>query len=181
MEGFTEKDYKAFAMFENSWALVTAGSPERFNGCTVGWGCLGTLWNRPVVTVYLHPARYTCEFLQENECFTVSFFPESCKKALLVMGSRSGRDGDKLSAAGLSPVALGDSVGYKEASLSFLCRKLYQHQFDREELAPEIREYYRSSPKAFPPDENGEWQPHWVFVGEVIKSVESEKTPARSG
>ena len=172
MNGFKEKEYQAFGLFEKQWALVTAGSPERFNGCTVGWGCLGTLWNRPVVTVYLHPARYTRGFLQENDSFTVCFFPESRRKALAIMGSRSGRDGDKVSAAGLTPVPVGDSVGYREASLTFLCRKLYQHRFSRDDLAPEIQTYYRAHPEAYPPDENGEWQPHWVFVGEIVETVE---------
>ena len=89
------------------------------------------------------------------------------------MGSRSGRDGDKVSTASLTPVAVGDSVGYQEANLTFLCRKLYQHQFEKDDLAPEIQEYYRSFPKAFPPDKKGDWQPHWVFVGEVIETVEN--------
>ena len=171
MSSFREKEYKAFEMFEKQWALVTAGSPEHFNGCTLSWGCVGTLWNRPVVTVYLHPARYTLGFLLENDCFTVSFFPESCRGALGIMGSRSGRDGDKVSAAGLTPIAIGDSVGYREASTTFLCRKLYQHPFSRDDLAPEIRAYYRSYPKVYPPDEKGEWQPHWVFVGEIIETA----------
>ena len=164
-------DYRVFELFEKQWALVTAGSPERFNGCTVGWGCMGTLWNKPVITVYLHPARYTRAFLAESDSFTVCFFPEDCRKALGLMGSRSGRDGDKVRAAGLTPVAVGNSVGYKEASLTFLCRKLYQHPFAKEDLAPEIRDYYRSHAKVFPPDEHGEWQPHWVFVGEVMETI----------
>ena len=174
MSSFREKDYKVFERFEKQWALVTAGTPEKFNGCTLSWGCMGTVWNRPVITVYLHPARYTREFLLENDCFTVSFFPESARGALGIMGSRSGRDGDKVSAAGLTPVAVGGSVGYREASLTFLCRKLYQHPFSREDLAPEIREYYQAHPGVYPPDENGEWHPHWVFVGEVIDALEGD-------
>ena len=171
MGNFREQDYRVFELFEKRWALVTAGSPERFNGCTIGWGCMGTVWNRPVVTVYVYPARHTREFLLENDSFTVSFFPESCRKALGIMGSRSGRDGDKVSAAGLTPMAVGDSVGYREASLTFLCRKLYQHQLSREDLAPEIQEYYQSYPEVYPRDENGEWQSHWVFVGEVVETL----------
>lgn len=171
MELFKEKEYKVFELFDRQWALVTAGSPERFNGCTVSWGSMGTLWNRPVITVYLHPARYTRDFLKENDCFTVCFFPESCKKALGLMGSRSGRDGDKVSAAGLTPVPVGESVGYKEASLTFLCRKLYQHPFDKENLSPDIQAYYQAYPKVYPPDESGAWQPHWVFVGEIIETL----------
>ena len=47
MNGFKEKDYKVFEMFRDQWALVTAGDPEDFNSCTLGWGSLGTIWTRP--------------------------------------------------------------------------------------------------------------------------------------
>lgn len=97
MDGFKEKEYKIFEMFDKEWALVTAGSTVHYNTCTVGWGSFGTLWGgKPTITVYVHPARYTSEFLKENDTFTVSFFPESCKKALGYLGSHSGRDGDKV-------------------------------------------------------------------------------------
>ena len=86
----------------------------------------------PYRTVYVHPARYTSEFLTENDTFTVSFYPESCRNALCYMGSHSGRDGDKAAAAGLTPAAMGNSVTYEEANLTFLCKKLYQHQFAKE-------------------------------------------------
>ena len=170
MNPFTKMDYRAFEMFERQWALVTAGSPEHFNGCTIGWGCLGTLWNRPVVTVYLYPSRHTRSFLMDNDRFTVCFFPEDCRKALEIMGSRSGRTGDKVSEAGLTPVAVGGSVGYREASLTFVCRKLYQHPLAKEDLAPDIQEYYQAHPAVYPPDEEGEWQTHWVFVGEILET-----------
>lgn len=170
---YKEKDYKAFEMFAKEWALVTAGTMEDFNGCTIGWGGIGTLWRSPVVTVYLHPARLTCKYLKEHDTFTVSFYPESCKKALGIMGTRSGRDGDKVAEAGLTPVAIGDSVTFAEARQTFLCRKLYQHQLAKEALAEDIQHIYSENPNMFPPDENGEWEAHWVFVGEIIDVEES--------
>lgn len=178
MSSYKEKDYKVFDLFEKQWALVTAGTMDRFNCCTIGWGSLGTLWSGPgggrsVVTVYLHPSRYTREFVNEYSTFTVSFFPEEQRKALGILGMRSGRDGDKVGASGLTPVAFGDSVGFKEANLTFLCRKIYQHQMAKEDIAADIQEYYKSNPKVYPVDENGDWQPHWVFVGEILETAES--------
>ena len=173
MGNFEERDYKAFELFRKRWAIVAAGTPEDFNACTVGWGSLGTLWTRPgktgsVVTVYLYPTRHTREYLAANDMFTVSFFPEECRKALGIMGSRSGRDGDKTAAAGLTPVGLGGSVTFEEAALTFVCRKIYQHRMSKEGMAPDIRDYYASKPGAFPATESGEWEPHWVFVGEIV-------------
>ena len=171
---FEEKEYKPFELFRNEWGLVTAGSMEKFNSCTVAWGSMGTLWTRPgktgsVITVYLYPTRYTRELMMDSESFTVSFFPEGYQKALGYMGSKSGRDGDKVAAAGLTPVSMGNCVTYEEANLIFLCRKIYQHQFAKEDIAQDVQAYYESNPKVYPVDENGEWQPHYVFVGEIIE------------
>ncbi len=177
MSTFEEKDYKVFDLFRKQWALVTAGNMDHFNSCTIGWGSMGTIWTRSgksgaIITVYVHPARYTCEFLKENETFTVSFYPAHYKKALGIMGSHSGRDVNKPEMAGLTPVAMGDSVTYEEAQLTFLCKKIYQHQFAKEDLATEIQEYYGGNPRSFPADEEGEWQAHWVFIGEILEVVE---------
>ena len=71
MENFKEKEYKVFEMFDKQWAIVTAGSMEHYNSCTIGWGSLGNIWGHagkscPIVTVYVHPARYTSEFLEQR-------------------------------------------------------------------------------------------------------------------
>lgn len=172
MKDFRQEDYKVFEMFDKQWALVTAGRMDHFNSCTIGWGSLGNIWAADrktisTVTVYVHPARYTSEFLKESDTFTVSFYPDQYRKALGYMGGHYGRDGDKAAAAGLTPVAIGNGVTYEEANLTFLCKKLYQHQFAKEDLAPEIQEYYASMPKVYP-DFKGGWQPHIVFVGQIL-------------
>ena len=173
MIDFESKHYDVFEMFAKQWALVAAGNLEKHNACTIAWGSLGTIWTRPgksghIVTVYLHPARYSTDVLKDNDLFTVSFYPPEYKKALGYMGSHSGRNENKDINAGLTPVAFGNSVTYGEANLSFLCRKIYQHQFAKEDLHDDIKNYYKSNPKSFPVDENGDWQPHWVFVGEIL-------------
>lgn len=177
-KNLVQKDFKVFDIFSNQWALATAGTPDNFNSCTIGWGSLGNIWSRdgsvgPIVTVYIYPSRYTCEYMKAHNTFTVSFFPEEYHKALGYMGSHSGRDGDKAKAAGLTPVAIGDSVTYEEASLTFLCKKLYQHEFDKKDLAQEICDYYKDGPrKVYPLDENGDWQTHIMFVGQIIDEVD---------
>lgn len=177
MGDYQDRDFKVFDLFRNQWALVSAGDIHHFGGCTIGWGSMGTLWTKQgsdgaVVTVYLHPARYTLELLKQNDEFTVSFFPEEYRKALGYMGSHSGRDEDKIRNAGLTLVETEDAVLYQEASMTFVCRKLYGHQFEREDLAPDIQEYYRNSPRSFPVNDQGQWEPHWMFVGEVKKMIE---------
>ena len=87
------------------------------------------------------------------------------------MGSHSGREGNKDEAAGLTPIQMGESITFKEANLTFLCKKLYQHQFSKDDLASKVKEYYASMPEVYP-DFKGGWQPHIVFVGEIIDVVD---------
>lgn len=174
----SEAAANAFDLFKSRWALVTAGSPENFNTCTVSWGSMGTIWTRPgksgsIITVYLHPSRFTCEYLDKNDLFTVSFFPPEYREALGYLGSHSGRYENKVSAAGLTPLAIGRSTGFREAELTFLLRKIYAHAFSKEDIAEDVREHYLSHPASFPPDENGNWMPHRMFIGEVLEMREN--------
>lgn len=102
-----------FRKFDKQWALVTAGTPEHYNTMTISWGGLGTLWRRPVATVYVKKNRYTFEFMEQNDYFTVSFYPEAQRRALSLLGSTSGRDGDKVAAAGLTPEFLPQGITFR--------------------------------------------------------------------
>lgn len=151
-------DTEIFGLFDRQWALVTAGDLSRFNTMTIAWGGLGTLWGRPVATVYVRPTRYTHRFMEENDLFTVSFYPEECRGALQLLGSRSGRDGDKVAASGLTPMEAGGSVSFREASRTLVCKKIYRSRLVREEIPDAAwKRYYQ-------PDE----EPHDMYIGEVI-------------
>jgi len=41
--------------------------------------------------------------------------------------------------AGLTPIEIAQGVTYKEAKLTLLCQKLYQHQFSKEDITTEFR------------------------------------------
>ena len=89
-----QEEFGVFHDFRDM-ALPTAGSPEDFNTMTIGWGALGTIWGKPACTVYVRPSRYTLEFMDRNELFTVSFF-DGHKSDLSYLGRVSGRDEDKV-------------------------------------------------------------------------------------
>lgn len=168
MREFEGKDYKVFDIFNNQWGLVTAGDKSSYNTCTIAWGSFGTIWGGPcrgrsIVTVYVHPDRYTYEFLRRSDQFTVSFFPDEYHKALGYLGSHSGRDEDKISIAGLAPKLIGNAVTFEEANLTFVCRKLYEAPFEREGMADEINNGMYAT-----------WEPHWMFVGEIV-NVEDKR------
>jgi len=116
-------------MFSEAWPLLTAGNEATgYNTMTISWGHIGAIWNKPTMTVYIRPQRYTKEFVDSNELFTVSVLPSEYKEALAYLGKASGRDGDKIAKVGLTPLFDQDTTYFEEAKLVFVCRKLYQGQ-----------------------------------------------------
>lgn len=159
-----EFETRPFAMFDRDWALVTAGDLDSFNSMTVSWGSAGTLWNKPVIMVFIKPVRYTAEFMERNEYFTVSTYTDEYRSALSLIGSRSGRDSDKIAKSGLTPVAAGKSVTYREASRTFLLKKIYQAPFDAGAVPEFAHDLFYA-----------EEDEHIIFIGEVIDVIEGEK------
>jgi len=113
-------------LIATDWMLVTAGTSGKFNTMTANWGGAGYLWNKHVVFVFVRPERYTYQFIESTDGFTLSFFDEKYRDALNLCGAKSGRDCDKVAEASLTPhfTELGHPA-FKEARLVLECRKLY--------------------------------------------------------
>ena len=115
------------------WMLISAGSPERFNTMTASWGFMGYYANRYCATILVRPERYTYEFLEAAGTFTLSFLPESYRSALSLLGTQSGRDGDKVAQAGLTPLFTpAGNPTFEEAELVVECRTIYGAPMSRE-------------------------------------------------
>ena len=130
-----------FKLIGGDWALVTAGDRERFNTMTISWGGMGIMWNKPVVFSFIRPQRYTFEFTEQNDRFTMSFFDEEYRKALAFCGSKSGRDMDKIAVSGLTPVE-GRTVSVPalaEFPVTLECRVLYRREQDLGLIPGKIR------------------------------------------
>jgi len=116
-------------LWSNKWMLLTAGDFRKntFNTMTVGWGSLGVMWNKPFVQVVVRPTRYTHNFMEKYETFTLCAFPEKYRQALELLGSKSGRYGDKIAESGLQPIASTKvaAPSFAEAELIIECRKIY--------------------------------------------------------
>lgn len=129
-----------FEMIERQCALFTAGTKENFNTMTIGWGCMGDLWSQPAFVAYIRHSRYTAEFADANEYFTVSFFGLPRPAALGVLGSKSGRDMDKIHDSGLTPIELEGQVAFEEAKVVFICKKMYVDDMDPAKIPPEWKQ-----------------------------------------
>ena len=121
-------DLNAFEKIGHEWMLVTAGDEGGWNTMTASWGFAGVMWGKNVLSTVIRPQRYTKEFIDGSEYFTVCFFGEEYKKALAFCGGHSGRDCDKAKETGLVPVFTDGSVVFEQASAAFVCKKLYAQE-----------------------------------------------------
>ena len=148
-------------MISNDWALLTAGKIDNFNTMTVSWGGIGELWGKDVCFVFVRPQRYTYEFMENNDYFSLSFFGGEYKKELGVCGSKSGRDIDKMAETGLSATKIDDTVGFEQSKVTVVLKKLaYQDINPQGFIDNSIMSNYASNDY------------HRVYIGEIIKVLE---------
>lgn len=138
---------RIFHLFDDQWLLLTCGdfSRKHFNTMTVSWGSMGIIWNRPFAQVLVRPTRYTVEFMNRYDSFTLCSFGPAHHGALTMLGTMSGRDGDKISASGLTPVASQTvaSPAFAEADMILECRKLFWQDIDPSHfMDPAIEKHY---------------------------------------
>ena len=128
----------AAKLFKVDNPIAVFGDINSHNGLTVAWGTLGCLWSKDIATVYVKPNRYSFEFANNCEYFSIIWFNEQQRKEInRIYGSMSGRDVNKEVLAGLTPVELDNAVGYKEASLIIICKKIYQNPIVKESILSE--------------------------------------------
>ncbi len=111
-------------IIKNEWMLITAGDSGKYNMMTASWGFMGEMWGSDSVAVVVRPQRYTMEFLEKNDYFSLSFYGDN-KAIHAVCGRKSGRDTDKTNQTGLTPVFANNTVYFSEARLVIICKKQY--------------------------------------------------------
>lgn len=135
---YTDLKFNPYTMIAQNWWLITAGTEQTgFNTMTASWGQLGSLWSRPetkrftglpTAIVFVRPQRYTKEFLDREKIFSLTCFDTiRWRKALMYLGTHSGRDEDKIKTMGLTPEFGYGTTYFSEASLVFICKKIYQY------------------------------------------------------
>ncbi len=133
-------DKNIFTVFNKDWAIVSAAKTDgSANGMTVSWGGAGTIWNKPAATVYIRQTRYTKEFVDEAQYFSVSFpNPEECRAAMTVMGRTSGRDEDKMAKAGLTWDHEGEVPFIAGSEMVLIVKKLCTQDIDMQNIDPAV-------------------------------------------
>ena len=146
-----------FSWFRDA-LLVCAGDKEKSNAMTIGWGGIGTLWGHTALTVYVAEKRYTKEFMDNSEYFTVMAFDNP--KVLEYMGKKSGRDGDKAAALGLHTAYTENGTPYyTEATMVIECRTMYAAPFEQQYFKSDVpKNMYAHFPAGI----------HSFYIGDVI-------------
>lgn len=125
----------------DEWMLVSAGDQSGFNMMTASWGFVGEMWGMDCAITAVRPQRYTMEFIDKNDKFTLSFYGGN-KEIHKVCGSKSGRDTDKVKETGLTPVFSDDTVYFSEARLVLVCKKLYADSLKEENFLADASKWY---------------------------------------
>ena len=142
--------------------ILAAGDKDSYNAMTIGWGGMGTLWgrNRPVVTVYVAPKRFTHQFMEKSRYFTVMQFSDI--NVVQYMGKHSGRDGDKAKALGLHVAYTKNGTPYfKEADAVIECEIMYAAPFEEKNFRNDVpKKTYSNFPAGI----------HSMYIGEVVSA-----------
>lgn len=147
------------SLIADRWALLACEADGARNAMTVSWGALGELWGKDVVLVFVRPQRYTHELLENTDVFSLNFLEEAHRDAHKVFGSQSGRDVDKITACGFTPVATDGTFVFDEAAYAITARKIASQPLDPKGfLDASIAKNYKI------------YDYHTVFVGEILST-----------
>ena len=146
-------------------ALISAGTPEKFNAMTIMFGAEGMIWGKAAYFAFIKPERYTFEFIKASDFFTVSYFPKQLNEIHKVFGYKSGRDLDKIQETGITPEFLENGITFKEANEIYICKKIYFKQMDKEFEPEDVVAQY-NDPKNIIYGEA-----HYALIGEIEKHI----------
>ena len=146
-------------------AILSAGTKEHYNSMAIEWGSIGVSWKLPIFTVYVKDERYTYEFMQTTEIFTVSIINKKIFKKFAVYGTKSGRDINKEEVAGTHIKFLDNGgITFDEAEEVFVCKMLGKAYIEDKDSYPGLKAFYEKQKKYFKT-----MKPHALFIGEIIE------------
>jgi len=159
---FSELRINPFDVLNKEWMLLSAGVKDDFNTMTVSWGALGFIWGAPAATIYVRHSRYTREFVEKNDYFTLTVLKEGYTNQLDRLGSESGRNIDKMNDSGLTPVFLDGCPTFEEARLVFICKKKFSNEILESGFL-----FEETLDKFYPSRDM-----HTMYIGEIVACYE---------
>lgn len=162
MSDFVKTDLKTFEtnpfeLIDKQWMLITAKNGDKVNAMTASWGGMGIMWNKKVVYVFIRPQRYTREFVDVSDTFSLCFLDETYRKTLNYFGTASGRDEDKISKQNMHILDKDGTPFFEESEMVILCKKLYRQRLASDGfIIPEMNtQFYQN-------DDH-----HYMYIAEI--------------
>lgn len=162
--GIEEIVLNPFKTIGKDWLLISALKDNKVNTMTASWGGIGVIWNKNAVTVYIRPQRYTREFVDAGDYLTVTFF-EGYKKELGVLGSKSGRDGDKIGEVGFEVEMIDNQPTFKQGKMMFVLKKLYKGKIEPNDFIDDSLDAQYYPEKDY----------HYIYIGEIVSAYVNEE------
>ena len=152
-----------FKLIGDDWMLITAGNKENLNTMTASFGGFGIFCFKNVAHIYVRPERYTYNFLENNDYFSLSFFDNSFKEKLAYCGKVSGKNENKIKRCGFDTLFTTNETPYfKQAKLTIICKKMYAQNIDEKCFIDKsaFEKTYSSGGM------------HKMYIGEILEIIE---------
>lgn len=152
-------EFNPFTKIGKEWMLITASDGDKINAMTASWGGVGVLWGKETAFCFVRESRYTKEFIDRSDYFSLTFFDKSYKSALKYFGIVSGRKEDKISNAQMHVNYHEDIPFIDEGNFVVCCKKMSATPIRPEQfIAPDIKEqWYKDNDF------------HTMYIGEIVQ------------
>lgn len=151
-----------FKLIGKDWMLVAAQKDGKTNAMTASWGFVGVMWGKNCLITAIRPQRYTKEFIDGSDTFSITILPDGYRDTLNYFGSVSGRDEDKIAKSGLTVEKCENTPYFAEGKLVLICRKMFAQEIKAESFIDK-----EALEKWYPNNDL-----HTLYVAEIVKVLE---------
>lgn len=143
---------------ENIGVFLTSRNQSKANTMTIKWGSIGYMWRKPIFIILISNIRYTKEFIDTENTFTVSIpYNKTKETALDICGHNSGRNVNKEELANIKliPSKIVGSPIIEGCNRYYECKVVFKQVIDSSKIDKET--HY----------EDGEAE-HTLYFGEIL-------------
>lgn len=139
--------------------LVGAKKDGKCNVMAIGWGFVGVFWRMPVFLVAVRHSRFTHEFIEDNDEFTVNVPGEGLDETVSHCGEVSGREHDKFKECKLS-LMKGKKVNVpviRECRIHYECKVVHRLEVMPDNVPVDVKTRF------YPKDDY-----HTLYFGKIL-------------
>jgi len=112
-----------FTLVGKIFPVVTVGNKEHYNSMTASGGGMVLMFRKPATMLLFPSNRYTLELIESEKTYTLSYFPDEYKEQVMFLGSKSGRDSEKMKEVQLTAISTSSgNMSFEEARLIVECK-----------------------------------------------------------